>query len=127
MMARLRAEHRTVYEKKPTPKWTKARTACHGDLELWLKTFLPESFPMAISGDHRAAIRTLQTAIQDGGLFCQAMPRGHGKTTVTQGACLYAVLEGFRMFVVGVGADKAGEVRRPSVGRERVDVQRQSV
>jgi len=41
-----------------------------------------------------------------GGLFAMAMPRGSGKTTICECACIWAVLNGHRDFVCLIGSDE---------------------
>src|SRR5690606_20277482 len=42
----------------------------------------------------------------EGGLFAMAMPRGSGKTTICECACIWAVLYGHREFVCLIGSDE---------------------
>ena len=42
----------------------------------------------------------------DGGLFAMAMPRGSGKTSLCEVACLWALLYGHREFVALIGSDE---------------------
>ena len=42
----------------------------------------------------------------DGGLFAMAMPRGSGKTSICECACIWAVLNGHRDFVCLIGSDE---------------------
>jgi hypothetical protein len=44
--------------------------------------------------------------VLQGGLFAMAMPRGSGKTTLCETACLWAMLYGHREFVALIGADE---------------------
>jgi hypothetical protein len=41
-----------------------------------------------------------------GGLFAMAMPRGSGKSTISECACIWAVLYGHREFVCLIGSDE---------------------
>jgi len=41
-----------------------------------------------------------------GGLFAMAMPRGSGKSTISECACIWAVLFGHREFVCLIGSDE---------------------
>lgn len=70
-------------------------------------TYLPERFPLSWSGDHLKAIAKLQTAVLEGGRFAFAMPRGSGKTTLSESAALWAILYGHRSFVVLIGSTEA--------------------
>lgn len=75
-------------------------------------TYFPETFTLAWSPDHLKAISKIEKAVLSGGLFALAMPRGSGKTTLCETACIWAVLSGHRKFVVLIGAseDAAGQM-----------------
>jgi hypothetical protein len=83
----------------------KRRERCRKDLAVFLPTYFPAQFVLPFSRDHLAYIRKLQRIVQKGGLSADAMPRGTGKTTIAEGAALYAVLYWFRRFVFLIGAD----------------------
>ena len=51
-------------------------------------------------------IAKIEQAVLEGGLFAMAMPRGSGKTTLCETACLWALLYGHREFVTLIGADE---------------------
>ena len=61
---------------------------------------------MAWSPDHLKVIAKIEQAVLDGGLFAMAMPRGSGKTTICECACIWAVLYGHREFVCLIGSDE---------------------
>jgi len=61
---------------------------------------------LAWSPDHLTAISKIEAAVLRGELFAFAMPRGSGKTTLSEAACLWAMLYGHRQFVVLIGADQ---------------------
>lgn len=46
----------------------------------------------------------LQATVREGGRTHIRMARGHGKTSIIKGACVYALAYGFRKFVVAVAA-----------------------
>ncbi|MBQ1428071.1 MAG: phage terminase large subunit family protein [Kiritimatiellae bacterium] len=52
----------------------------------------------------REIIAHLQSSVRDGGRTHIRMARGHGKTSIIKGACVYALAYGFRRFVVAVAA-----------------------
>src|SRR5690606_27367587 len=58
------------------------------------------------SDDHRKVLRKIEQAVLQGGLFAMAMPRGSGKTTICECACIWAVLNGHREFVCLIGSDE---------------------
>jgi len=88
----------------PAVKNKKRRKAAEHSLQTFLETYFPDTFAIEWSGDHVAMIERLERCIADGGLFCSAMPRGSGKTSVTIRAALWALFTGSRRFVVMVAA-----------------------
>jgi hypothetical protein len=85
----------------------KRHKACREDFRSFCETYGAESFPLAWSPDHLRAIDKIQRAVLAGELFAFAMPRGSGKSTLCEWACLWAMLYGHRPFVMLVGADAA--------------------
>lgn len=65
---------------------------------------MPETFALAWSADHLAAIERLEKCVLHGGQFAFAMPRGSGKTALCEAGVLWATLYGHRRFVVFVGS-----------------------
>src|SRR5262245_39774805 len=68
--------------------------------------YFPQTFHLAWSRDHLKVIAKIEMAVLHGGLFALAMPRGSGKTTLAECACLWAILFGHREFVALVGASE---------------------
>jgi hypothetical protein len=99
------AKGREIGDLPPVGK-PKRRASCSKDFRLFCETYLAESFPLAWSPDHLTAIRKIEGAVLRGELFAFAMPRGSGKTTLCEAACLWAMLYGHRPFIVLVGADQ---------------------
>ena len=81
------------------------RAAAAGSFELFCRSYLSAVFYLGWSPDHRKAIERIETAVRRGGLFGFAMPRGSGKTSMVEAACLWALLYGQRQFVVFIGSD----------------------
>jgi hypothetical protein len=102
---KFRRKQRTVKEQGPPAKYKKLRKKTAHSLPLWLKAFLPETYPMAWSPDHLEALELEQKAIMDGGMFAIAMSRGQGKTSISDGGALWGVLEGHLRYPVLCGAD----------------------
>ncbi|MBA2480456.1 MAG: phage terminase large subunit family protein [Planctomycetes bacterium] len=71
------------------------------------ESYFPELFNLAWSPDHLKVIAKTEQAVLQGGLFALAMPRGSGKTTLAECACLWAILFGHREFVCLIGSDEA--------------------
>ena len=77
---------------------------------MFLKEYLATAFDKSWSNEHEVAIARLEQAILHGGLFAIAMPRGSGKTTISEGAALWALLYGYRRYVLLIAAvAKKGE------------------
>jgi hypothetical protein len=83
------------------------RKQVEGDFRSFCETYFPQTFTMAWSDDHLKVIAKIEQAVLEGGLFAMAMPRGSGKTTLCEIACLWAILIGAREFVALIGADEA--------------------
>jgi len=76
------------------------------DFQFFCEAYFPQSFHLAWSNDHRKVLRKIEQAVLQGGLFAMAMPRGSGKTTICECACIWAVLNGHREFVCLIGSDE---------------------
>lgn len=99
-----RAEQRDIGPLPPVQN-PKRKKRCATDLLRFLTAYLAQRFPLAFSEDHKRMIALIQKAILEGGQFAVAMPRGTGKTTVMEGACVWAQLYGHRRFIFVVAAD----------------------
>lgn len=75
-------------------------------LRLFCEQYFPQTFHLAWSPDHLKVIAKIEQAVLEGGLFALAMPRGSGKTTLAECACLWAILFGHREFVTLIGASE---------------------
>ncbi|QDU76909.1 Phage terminase large subunit (GpA) [Bremerella volcania] len=82
----------------------KARAA--SDFRFFCETYFPLTFHLPWSPDHLKVIGKIEQAVLRGGLFAMAMPRGSGKTTICECACIWAVLNGHREFVCLIGSDE---------------------
>ncbi len=91
----------------PPPKDKKRLDSCRESFRLFCETYGAEAFPLAWSGDHLKAIQRIESAVLRGELFAFAMPRGSGKTTLCEWACIWAMLYGHRPFVMLIGSDQA--------------------
>ena len=83
------------------------KRACARDFRAFCERYFPATFHLAWSDDHLKVIAKIERAVLEGGLFAMAMPRGSGKTSLCETACLWALLYGHREFVTLVGADEA--------------------
>jgi len=86
------------------------RERCRYDFRLFCETYFPETYYLKWSEDHLRVIKKIENAVLHGGLFAMAMPRGSGKTSLCETACLWALLYGHHAFVTLIGAD-AGHAR----------------
>jgi len=85
----------------PTRKERAAR-----DFRYFCETYFPQTFHLKWSDDHLKVIAKIEQAVLEGGLFAMAMPRGSGKTSLCETACLWALVYGHRAFVALVGSDE---------------------
>ena len=76
------------------------------DFRFFCEAYFPFTFHLAWSPDHLKVIAKIEKAVQHGGLFAMAMPRGSGKTSICECACIWAVLYGHREFVCLIGSDE---------------------
>jgi len=80
------------------------------DFRFFCEAYFPQTFSLPWSDDHLKVIAKIEQAVLRGGLFAMAMPRGSGKTTLAETACIWAMLTGAREFVCLIGSD-AGHAR----------------
>jgi len=76
------------------------------DFRFFCEAYFPATFHLAWSPDHLKVIAKIEQAVLEGGLFAMAMPRGSGKTSICETACLWALVYGHREFVTLIGSDE---------------------
>ncbi|MCC6320045.1 MAG: phage terminase large subunit family protein [Phycisphaerales bacterium] len=76
------------------------------DFRYFCETYFGRTFHLKWSDDHLKVIAKIEQAVLEGGLFAMAMPRGSGKTSLCEVACLWALLYGHREFVALIGSDE---------------------
>jgi hypothetical protein len=107
--ARLSAEGRDI---APLPAVAdpdrKARAS--GSFRAFCETYFPQTFHLPWSPDHLKVVARIEQAVLHGGLFARAMPRGSGKTSLCERACIWAILTGARRFVCLIGSDEGHAV-----------------
>ena len=88
------------------------RAAAEASFLAFCDSYFPATFSLPWSDDHREVIAALERSVREGGLFAFAMPRGSGKTSLTEAAALWALLCGYRDFVaiIGAGEDHANRM-----------------
>ena len=103
--ARLSASGRDI---APLPEVVdpERKARAEADYRFFCETYFPETFHLAWSDDHLKVIARIEHAVLEGGLFAMAMPRGSGKTSLAECACLWAILCGHRDFVCLIGSDE---------------------
>ncbi len=89
----------------PKARHKKERAKGETDPEFFLKFFLPKAFPLKFGTPHSAYIEALDRICTEGGRKAIAMRRGGGKSTITRGMALRAVLYKMRSFVFNLGAN----------------------
>ena len=80
---------------------------CRTDFRMFCEEYFPETFSLAWSPDHLKAIHKIETAVLKGGLFALAMPRGSGKSSLTEVAAIWSMLYGHREFIMLIGATES--------------------
>jgi hypothetical protein len=76
------------------------------DFRFFCESYFPLTFHLKWSPDHLKVIAKIEQAVIHGGLFAVATPRGFGKSTLCECACIWAVLFGHREFVCLIGSDE---------------------
>ena len=89
----------------PPVKDPARRRACSKDLRLFLLTYFPKKYKKPFGRPHLELIRNIERVVLEGGKQAVALPRGSGKTTICMGSCVWALVYGWRRFVVPVAAN----------------------
>ncbi len=76
------------------------------DFQYFCESYFPLTFHLPWSEDHLKVIARIERAVLQGGLFAMAMPRGSGKSSLAECACIWAVVYGHREFVCLIGSDE---------------------
>jgi hypothetical protein len=76
------------------------------DFRFFCEQYLSQTIRLPWSPDHLKVIAKIERAVLEGGLFAMAMPRGSGKTSICETACLWALVCGHREFVALIGSDE---------------------
>jgi hypothetical protein len=95
---------RIVTHIDPDAKAKASRTRLEKNLPRWLKHHGGEAFDRPWGDAHRRVLGKILRAVNTGGLFALAMPRGHGKSTILKWVTAYVLLTGRRKYVVVIAA-----------------------
>ncbi len=88
------------------PKDQARKDAATMSFQAFCDSYFPQLFHMPWSDDHLRVINKIEKAVLEGELFAMAMPRGSGKTTLCEMACLWALMIGAHEFITLVGSDE---------------------
>ncbi len=83
----------------------KRRRECTRDLRKFLLTYFPKKFKKPFGKNHLRLIAEIERVVIQGGKQAVAMPRGSGKTTICAASVVWALVYGWRRFVVVVAAN----------------------
>lgn len=92
--------------KIPPVKNARRKKRCGPSFRLFCEQYFPSTFDLAWSDDHLKVIGQIEESVLRGGLFATAMPRGSGKTSLAEVACIWSILYGHRQFVALIGSDE---------------------
>src|SRR5262245_12424312 len=90
----------------PPPKNPERRAAGLGALLTFLSSYFPHRFTLPFCADHLELVAGIQRAILEGGRDAFAMPRGSGKTSIVECACLWAMFGGHHPFTLLIGSSR---------------------
>jgi len=90
----------------PTVANPERKARAERDFRFFCEAYFPMTFHLPWSPDHLKVMAKIEQAVLRGGLFAMAMPRGAGKSSLAETACLWAVLYGHREFVCLIGSDE---------------------
>ena len=81
------------------------RERCSKSLQLFIEEYFKgdEKFNLPWASFHIEVMRKMEFSILHGGLFSMALPRGSGKSSITERAILWAILYGYRHYIVAIG------------------------
>ena len=103
---RMRAEAGRDIGEMPPVQDPLRKAKAERNFRFFCETYFPLTFCLAWSKDHLKVIAKVEQAVLHGGLFALAMPRGSGKSSLAETACLWAILYGHKAFVCLIGASE---------------------
>lgn len=87
------------------------RADCLADFELYCKTYHAEEFSKPWADYHRQTAARIQSAVEYGGWYARALPRGGGKTTLCCCGVEWAAMRGSHFYPTIFGASESLGVR----------------
>lgn len=88
----------------PAPADPERRELCCDQLHAFLLQYFPDLFALEMSPDHLELIQSIEHNVLHGGLEAFALPRGSGKTTISECSAIWALVYGHRRFLALIGA-----------------------
>ena len=81
------------------------RERCYTSLKLFIEEYFmdAEKFNLPWASFHLESIHKMEASIINGGLFALALPRGSGKSSLSERAIIWAILYGYRHYIVAIG------------------------
>jgi hypothetical protein len=83
------------------------KAKCRRNFRAFCEEYFPETFYLPWSADHLKVIAKIEQVVLEGGLYALAMPRGGGKSSLCEAACIWALVYGHRGFVVLISAEES--------------------
>ena len=89
----------------PSVQDEERRKRCSTSLKLFIEEYFRnnEKFNLPWASFHLETIRKMEASIINGGLFALALPRGSGKSSISERAIIWAILYGYRHYIVAIG------------------------
>lgn len=81
------------------------RASCEQDLKLFCESYFSELFYLKFSEVHETLISCIQETVLTGKIAAVALPRGSGKSTISQVAIIWALLYGHRKYAALIASE----------------------
>jgi len=88
------------------------RTRCAESFPDFCRTYAPRTFYLPWAPFHFSASLKIERSVRTGGRFGFAMPRGQGKSSLCEWAAIWAAFNGYRPYIVLIGATQADAEQR---------------
>lgn len=82
------------------------RARCLEDPELFLRTYFPRFFSRPFTAIQQKVLKSVHECMLYGSRQAIAIPRGDGKTKITEGMTVFGIVKGLIKFVVPISASK---------------------